>query len=77
MARRDEEVELATRRVSSLEEEIRKLESINRIQQTEIDELSAVVARNLERIKAETRDLAAGGRLPAMRHDEGPVAVEP
>ncbi len=45
-------------RVVALEETNRKLESINRIQQVEIDELTAVVARNLERVKAETRVLA-------------------
>ncbi|MGE3315746.1 MAG: hypothetical protein AB7O26_11590 [Planctomycetaceae bacterium] len=45
-------------RVAALEEANRKLESINRIQQVEIDELTAVVARNLERVKAETRLLA-------------------
>ncbi len=50
-------VEMADR-LLTLEEANRKLESINRIQQVEIDELTAVVARNLERVKAETRVLA-------------------
>jgi hypothetical protein len=58
-----------TARVGALEEQNRKLESINRIQQVEIDEPTAVVARNLERVKAETRALghAENDRAPLTR----------
>jgi hypothetical protein len=61
-------------RLRALEEENRKLESINRIQQVEIDELTAVIARNLERVKAETRLLAHPapdrGALPRILNEE-------
>lgn len=56
--KREREILELTERVRELEECNRKLESVNRIQQVEIDELTAVVARNLERVKAETRILA-------------------
>jgi hypothetical protein len=48
-------------------EDVKRLQSINRIQQAEIDELSTVVARNLERVKAETRVLAGGVRIGVPR----------
>ncbi len=54
----DLQIEKLSDRVREVEEELRKLQSTNRIQQVEIDELSAVIARNLERVKAETRELS-------------------
>ena len=61
---RDRTIDEMNQKLRHLSEEIRKLESTNRIQQVELDELSAVVARNLERVKAETRELGA----PATGH---------
>ena len=61
---RDRTIDELRQKLSHLSEDIRKLESTNRIQQVELDELSAVVARNLERVKSETRELGA----PATGH---------
>jgi hypothetical protein len=60
---RERTIEELTQHLHEREEDLRKLESIHRIQQIELDELSAVVARNLERVKAETREL--GGAVMA------------
>lgn len=66
VAARELQNERLSERVRELEEELRMLQSTNRIQQVEIDELSAVIARNLERVKAETRELgfAPAGSTP-------------
>jgi hypothetical protein len=63
-AARDRAVAELTEQLLERDEALRKLESINRIQQVEIDELSAVVARNLERVKAETRELGGATAAP-------------
>ena len=64
VAARDRTIAEQAEVIRALEEELTKLRSVNRIQQVEIDELTAVVARNLERVKAETREL---GGQPAGR----------
>lgn len=68
-------ITLLEQEISDLQEALKQLQSTNRIQQAEIDELTAVVARNLERVKAETQELAiaATSRAAALRAtlDEG------
>ena len=60
------ELEICRDKIASLTEELDHIRVYSRVQQTEIDAMALVIARNHERVRAETRDL--GGR--SARLDE-------
>lgn len=69
LEKRDLTISALQQEIIDLQESLKRQQATNRIQQVEIDELTAVVARNLERVKAETQELAvaATSRAAALR----------